>query len=318
MAMVSESKYHSAFYLFLFIVIFFFIGDLYAEKLYEYRDENGVLHFSNIPPNTRLPVKVQQVRVSGVENRVFVKNAGSEETPMITVYSEYGGPIEMEFSLLEGGNISSNPQFPFRRVIPPNEEIETVRMWPTRKNQSWSYRYSYRYCPGDPSATHSPDKPYRPPIPAGSAYPVSQAFNGTYSHQSAQSRYAIDIAVPIGTPVCAARSGVVMDIANDFFTGGTDREDYSRRANFIRILHDDGTMALYAHLKVETVRVGIGWQVSEGEVIAESGDTGYSSGPHLHFVVQRNTGMQLISLPFKIDLNGHGVTPQKDMLLRAN
>ena len=304
---------------FIFILFFFFhTGRIHAEKLYEYRDEKGVLHFSNIQPDTHLPVKVQQVRVAGVEDRVLVRNTGSEAEPVLTVYNGFGGPVEMEFSLLEGNNISSNPQLPFRILVPSNEELKTVQMWPTQKGHSYSYRYGYRYCPGDPNATHRLDKPYRPPLQAGSAYPISQAFHGVYSHDNDQSRYAIDIAMPIGTPICAVRSGIVMDIANDFFEGGTDREEYSRRANFIRILHDDGTMALYAHLKGETIRVGIGWNVSEGEVIAESGDTGFSSGPHLHFVIQKNAGMRLISLPFKIRQNRNAVTPEQYMILRAD
>jgi len=313
-----QSNILKSIFLIVLLVFFYNAGKPYAEKLYEYRDENGVLHFSNIPPDTRLPVKVQQVRVSGVEDRVLVSNAGSAEEPLISVYNGYGGPVEMEISLLEADNMSSDPLLPFRTVVPANEEIKTVRMWPTRKNQSFSYRYGYRYCPGDPEASHFPGKAYRPPFQSGSAYRISQSFKGTYSHNSDQSRYAIDIAMPVGTPVCAARSGVVMDIANDFISGGLDREEYARRANFIRILHEDGTMALYAHLKLESIRVGIGRKISAGEVIAESGDTGYSSGPHLHFVIQRNTGMHLMSLPFKINLEGRAVIPEKEMMLRAD
>jgi murein DD-endopeptidase MepM/ murein hydrolase activator NlpD len=122
--------------------------------------------------------------------------------------------------------------------------------------------------------------------------------------------------MPERTNVCAARDGVVMDIANDFFGGGTDREDYIKRANFIRILHDDGTMAVYAHLSLESIRVGIGRKVYEGDILAESGNTGFSSGPHLHFAIQKNNGMQLISIPFKIEnRKGTGVTPSKNMML---
>lgn len=315
--MISECHYLKSRYIFIILFFAFFTRPIHAEKLYEYRDEKGILHFSNIPPETHLPVKIEQVRISGVDSRILVRNIGSAEEPVLSVYNGYGGPVEMEFALLEGENISSNPQLPFRLILPPHNPIEAVRMWPTEKNKSYSYRYGHKYCPGDPNSIHNPAKPYRPPIQAGKAYRISQAFNGTYSHNSDKSRYAIDIAMPIGTPVCAARSGIVMDIANDFFTGGTNRADYSGRANFIRILHDDGTMALYAHLKVETIRVGIGWAVNEGEIIAESGDTGFSSGPHLHFVIQKNTGMRLRSLPFKISQNGHGVSPQKNMQLQV-
>ena len=304
----------------LLLILFFFLyaGIGGAEKLYEYRDKNGVLHYSNIAPDTNRPINVKQVRVSGVEDRVHVSNTGTQAEPIILILNEYGGPVEMEFIFLEKKNISSNPQLPARIVIKADIKEEVLRIWPAKKNQSFSYKYNYRYCFGDPAAKHRPPKPYRPPFKTGNIFYVSQAFHGAYSHNNPQSEYAIDIAMPVGTPVCAAREGVIMDIANDFFTGGTDREDYARRANFIRILHDDGTMALYAHLAVETIRVGIGRKVSEGQMIAESGDTGFSSGPHLHFAIQKNTDMELISLPFKIEnAEGNAVIPTQDMLLLA-
>jgi murein DD-endopeptidase MepM/ murein hydrolase activator NlpD len=312
-------KLHSKLYkLILLLFIFLYTGGARAEKLYQYRDENGVLHYSNIAPDTDRPVKVKQVRVSGVDDRVYVSNIGTEAEPVILVFNEYGGPVEMEFFFLEKKNISSNPQLPARIVIKADTKEEVLRIWPAKRNKSFSYEYSYRYCFGDSAAKHRPIKPYRPPFKTGNAFYVSQAFHGVYSHTNPQSEYAIDIAMPEGTPVCAAREGIVMDIANDFFTGGTDREDYTRRANFIRIQHDDGTMALYAHLTVETIRIGVGRKVSEGEIIAESGNTGFSSGPHLHFAILKNTNMELISLPFRIENSeGYAVTPIRDMLLLA-
>ncbi len=68
-------------------------------------------------------------------------------------------------------------------------------------------------------------------------------------------------------------------------------------ANFVQILHDDGTHAIYAHLQLDTVRVKIGQRVARGEYIANSGNTGFSTGPHLHFVVLRNIGLRSESVP---------------------
>ena len=289
-----------------------------GEKLYEYRDEDGVLHFTNIAPDTVQPVKVEQVRVSGVDDRVYVSNVGTNEEPIVSVTNGYGGPVEIEFLFVERENVSSDPELPARMVVVADARTAVLRIWPTKRNQIFSYGYSYRYCFGDPAAQHRPTRPYRPPFRTGEVFHISQAFHGPHTHKDPQSEYAIDIAMPVGTPVCAAREGVVMDIAHDFFRGGTDREEYLRRANFIRILHEDGTMGLYAHLALETIRARIGTRVSAGEIIAESGNTGFSSGPHLHFAVLKNTGMELVSLPFKIENTaGDGVTPVQDMMLLA-
>jgi len=297
---------------------FVFISSLGAEKIYQYRDKNGTLHFTNTPPNTDQPLEIWQVRVKGVEKRLRVDIRKSEMEHTLIVSNEYGGPVEVEFSIPESENIVTDPPMPVRLVVPAIREIEVIRIAPRNKKRSWSHRYRYSYCYGNPLAEHRPAKPYRPPFQRGQAFRISQAFGGHYSHNTVESKYALDIVMPEGTPICAARAGVVFDIADDFFTGGTNRKANMKRANYIRILHDDGTMAVYAHLQLESIRVGIGKKVSEGQRIAKSGNTGFSSGPHLHFAIQKNIGMQLVSIPFMLmDASGGPVVPKRDMVLNV-
>ena len=104
--------------------------------------------------------------------------------------------------------------------------------------------------------------------------------------------------MPVNTPIYAARTGIVVEVNNDFFNGGT-KQAYKTRANSIRILHEDGSMAVYAHLALERAQVYPGLNVSAGQLIGYSGNTGFSSGPHLHFAVQLNQGMELVSIPFQ-------------------
>ncbi len=98
-----------------------------------------------------------------------------------------------------------------------------------------------------------------------------------------------------------------MQVESDFSKAGLTRDRYRGRANFVRILHDDGSMALYAHLKSGGVLVRVGQQVQAAQQIGLSGNTGFTTGPHLHFALQVNRGMRLVSIPFR--MRGIGAPP---------
>ena len=89
---------------------------------------------------------------------------------------------------------------------------------------------------------------------------------------------------------------MVINVAHRFYKGGLAPSSQDE-ANFVQILHDDGTNAIYAHLQMDSIRVRPGRHVARGEYIANSGNTGFSSGPHLHFAVLRNAGMRSVSVP---------------------
>jgi len=129
---------------------------------------------------------------------------------------------------------------------------------------------------------------------------ISQGWGGEFSHTGEQSKHAIDIGMPVGSPVYAARDGVVMTVEQDFFRSGANAS-LAHKANVVRVVHDDGTMAVYAHLQRDGIKVRPGDRVMKGEHIAASGNTGYSTGPHLHFVVQRNVQGHLESIPYHLE-----------------
>jgi murein DD-endopeptidase MepM/ murein hydrolase activator NlpD len=149
---------------------------------------------------------------------------------------------------------------------------------------------------GSPQAAHKPARPYRAPFTVGTTYRVSQAYPEHMTHVTPDSVYAVDIAMPDGTAVYAARQGTVINVRHDSFRGGTAAA-LADQANLIEILHDDGTIAVYGHLHWDSIRVRIGQHVALGEYIADSGNTGFSSGPHLHFAVWRNAGEADVSVP---------------------
>lgn len=126
------------------------------------------------------------------------------------------------------------------------------------------------------------ESPYILPYPVGDSYRLMQGY--CYSEGGHRNQLAYDFETPIGTPVIASRSGLVMKIRNDLPDDGKQPE--SGQHNNIMIKHDDGTVAFYAHLKQDSILVKVGEYVSQGQPIAESGNSGNTQGlPHLHFGV---------------------------------
>lgn len=123
---------------------------------------------------------------------------------------------------------------------------------------------------------------YDLPFETGTKRQVMQGYGGLFSHRHIA---AIDFSMPVGTPVCAAREGVVLAYRDDSNEGGIWGR-YKNKANFIIIKHDDGTMGCYWHLQQNGVLVKSG-RVSKGQVIGLSGATGQVIRPHLHFSVKR-------------------------------
>jgi murein DD-endopeptidase MepM/ murein hydrolase activator NlpD len=78
--------------------------------------------------------------------------------------------------------------------------------------------------------------------------------------------------------------------------------DYDRYNNYVLIRHEDGTLGHYCHLQKGGCLVKVGQTVAAGEAIAHSGNTGFSSGPHLHFCVfKTKNGRERASVPVKFE-----------------
>ena len=171
------------------------------------------------------------------------------------------------------------------RVLPGRQKQTVLNLTKINPRQAGYFKYDIKWIPGDMYARHEDDYRYSLPFASERDYRVVQGFNGGYSHQGA-SKYALDFAMPVGTPVHAARDGVVIDLKSHHWKGGASRR-YAKYANFVVILHDDGTTGEYYHLKQHGVVVAPGDKVEVGQLIGYSGNTGFSSLPHLHFAVYR-------------------------------
>ncbi|MGR9085687.1 MAG: peptidoglycan DD-metalloendopeptidase family protein [Gammaproteobacteria bacterium] len=281
---------------FVFILLSLAIHGAAAQKLYKYQDKEGVWHFADTPPKGGNKVAVRQLKVAP-RQMVRLIQSGEDRKPAYAVRNDYAGPVEVEIDFAEAANARATPELPVRTGIAPGVSDPLFETAAVDGSQPWSYTLKLRYVPGRPMANYRSEALYFPPIEPNASFRITQAFDGAFSHRDDQNRYAVDIAMPVGTPVHAARAGVVIAVEDDFFRGGTDQA-YRDEANSIRILHGDGSMAVYAHLELEKTQVHSGLRVEAGQLIGYSGNTGFTSGPHLHFAVQYNRGMKLVSAPF--------------------
>ncbi|KRD72791.1 hypothetical protein ASE43_19115 [Lysobacter sp. Root983] len=206
------------------------------------------------------------------------------------------GPIEVkvDYSQSYGGGGTST--LPARATVAARASTLVAVLSP--EDSGRGIELQMESLPGDPSAQPR-NVDYVLPLRQNN-FRIDQGYGGQFSHSDPENRYAVDFAAQIGTPVLAAREGVVMQVESDFDKAGLNREKYGGRANFVRIVHDDGSMALYAHLKADGALVRVGQRVRAGQQIGLSGNTGFTTGPHLHFAIQVNRGMRLESIPFRM------------------
>lgn len=124
---------------------------------------------------------------------------------------------------------------------------------------------------------------------------IIQGYNGKYSHKG---DFSLDFRLKKGSIVCAAREGIVHKVEDQFKKGGPQKK-YLSKGNYIIIKHSDGTYAAYWHLGHKGVVVKAGDSVQKGDIIGFSGNTGYSSWPHLHFDVYYFSNGKQVTIPTK-------------------
>lgn len=195
-------------------------------------------------------------------------------------------------------NLISSSTLPCTATFPAGKTTEAFMLTPTSTDAKWEYSYTNYYKLGSSCAVHDDSAVYQLPFAAGTKYKVTQGYNGSYSHKGSN-LYAIDWQMPEGTPVFAARGGIVVKVRDDSDKGGGSIK-FDKYNNYVLIRHDDGTLGHYCHLKRNGVVVQPGQAVRAGQLIAHSGNTGFSSGPHLHFsVFKTKDGKERISIPVK-------------------
>lgn len=264
-----------------------------ADTVYRYQDEQGRWHFTDRKPKQAHETLVVATASAAPPEPQLLFQQEPDGRQRLVAVNPWLAPVQFEVRAgevrLATWVVGSRRQEPLLHQGQPLQ---------------WSQDYEYRYLLGKP-IPQGDATPLQPPIPPLGKFRISQGFNGSHSHREEPSRHAVDIVMQVGEGVHAARDGVVVNVKDDYHMGGTDHFFYDK-ANYVRVLHDDDTFGVYAHILLGSAQVKEGDRVKAGDLLAGAGTSGYSTGPHLHFVLQRNDGEKIVSEPFRFTW-GRGV-----------
>lgn len=254
------------------------------------------------------PLRVQAVK----------DNDGAWE---IVAHNQGGVPVFVRVDMKNGENVrASNSSTGLQKVLEPGAKDSMMVVIPSDPKKEMNFGWETRMVLGRGTARGEHDGLYRVPFPADMTFDTLNTADDSHSHAS--DAHSFDIMMPEGTPVIAARSGVVADVKGetrgDRVKDGVrpiyeTKEAAERMGNYIRIMHDDGTIAEYRHLLDASVKVRPGQRVEAGSEIALSGNSGASKVPHLHFGVLKPQQFfnPPVTVPVRMEMAGRGVLEAK-------
>lgn len=226
-------------------------------------------------------------------------------------------PLTYTLTVETGGGYRVVGEETVTRTLRPRDREIAMQLLPLGDRHAAAYSISIDWTVGDQDANHDDDHVYALPYAAGRAYRVLQGYNARLSHRGRE-EFAVDFGMPEGTPVHAARGGIVARVV-DRHDIGCWRDGCDRYANYIVIAHDDGTTGEYYHLAKDGALVAAGNRIVRGQQIGLSGNTGHTNRPHLHFGVYRSTSTgQTHSIPVRFSsADGIVIRPRRGAFHQA-
>ncbi|HEY9182162.1 MAG TPA: DUF4124 domain-containing protein, partial [Gammaproteobacteria bacterium] len=178
-----------------------------AQKLYRYKDANGVWVYTDRQPGGDQTYQESQIERRFVPPEVNLLQRSTRKGIALFAQNTYFAPVQIAFRLKPIENVSAETPRDGLKVVPARSELELVVVGKAVDQVELRFDSEFQYLPGEPGALHRPEQPYRLPYALSSEVRVSQAFPDMSTHTDPASQHAVDFVMPIGTDVFAARDG---------------------------------------------------------------------------------------------------------------
>jgi len=289
-------------------VLCFGSSSLLAE-MYKYKDSSGKWAFSDKKPEHMEPAHVEKINYAKAKQKFTRPSLDVKPDGKYLIYKAHN-PFHAVIQCF----LQFKDNLGVKRVSEMLDADSTRILYKSKPNEKKRV-YNFWCVIGDPKSQPLTTL-VLPPFLDFKPMKISQGFKGRFSHQSQPGLYAVDIGMSVGTKIVAVKKGVVISTKDDYAAAGVSSPFFFDKANYVNIMHDDGTYAIYAHLLLGSVKVKKSQMIEAGQVIGLSGNTGYSTGPHLHFAIMHNAKGRTESIPFKFSQpNKKAVVPKRGVWL---